>query len=113
MAFVTYTLLSTMLAGLRGQFHPELLGTTATAATLCVIVEIMGLKLACYLLAISNDSQIYDLVAYSGYKFVGIIVTTLVGEIANRGAGTVGWVGWTVFIYSWFALAFFLVGLFL
>lgn len=109
MAFVTYTLLSTMLAGLHGQFHPELLGGTAGAATLCVGVEILALKLACYLLAISNDSQVLDLIAYSGYKFVGIIVTTLVGEIGNRGAGTGGWIGWTVFLYTWFALAFFLV----
>lgn len=109
MAFVTYTLLSTMLAGLRGQFHPELLGRTAGTATFCVLVEIVALKVVCYLLAISNDSQVLDLIAYSGYKFVGIIVTTLVGEIGNRGAGTGGWIGWTVFLYTWFALAFFLV----
>ena len=109
MAFVTYILLSTLLAGLRGQFHPELLGLTATTAIAVVFFEIMGLKLACYLLSITNESQLLDLVAYSGYKFVGIIATTVVGEIGNRGAGTGGWAGWTVFIYTWMALAFFLV----
>lgn len=111
MAFVTYILLSTLLAGLRGQFHPELLGLTATTAIAVVFFEIMGLKLACYLLAITNESQLLDLIAYSGYKFVGIIATTVVGEIGNRGAGTGGWAGWTVFIYTWMALAFFLVSL--
>lgn len=109
MAFVTYILLSTMLAGLRGAFHPELLGITATTAFAVIGFEILGLKLGCYLLSISNDSQLLDLVAYSGYKFVSIIVTILVGEIGNRGAGTGGWIGWTIFAYTYLALGFFLV----
>lgn len=109
MAFVTYILLSTLLAGLRGAFHPELLGLTATTAFAVVIFEILGLKLGCYLLSISNESQLLDLVAYSGYKFVGIIVTLVISEILNRGRGTGGWVGWTVFTYTFLANAFFLV----
>jgi len=109
MAFVTYILLSTLLAGLRGAFHPELLGLTATTAFAVVIFEILGLKLGCYLLSISNESQLLDLVAYSGYKFVGIIVTVVISEIVNRGGGTGGWAGWTVFGYTFSALAFFLV----
>jgi hypothetical protein len=109
MAFVTYVLLSTLLAGLRGQFQPELLGFTATTAFAFVIFEILGLKLACYLLSITSESQLLDLVAYSGYKFVGVILTTIAGEFGTGGKGTGGWVGWTVFGYTWFALAFFLV----
>lgn len=109
MAFVTYILLSTLLAGIRGAFHPELLGLTATTAFVVVIFEIMGLKLGCYLLSISNESQLLDLVAYSGYKFVGVIVTLVVAEIFNRGEGTGGWIGWTIFLYTFFANAFFLL----
>lgn len=109
MAFVTYILLSTLLAGLRGAFHPELLGLTATTAFAVVIFEILGLKLGCYLLSISNESQLLDLVAYSGYKFVGIIVTVVISETLNGGRGTGGWIGWTVFTYTFLANAFFLV----
>ncbi|KAI9838763.1 MAG: hypothetical protein M1837_002329 [Sclerophora amabilis] len=109
MAFVTYILLSTLLAGLRGAFHPELLGLTATTAFAIVIVEILAIKLGCYLLSISNESQLLDLVAYSGYKFVGIIVTVLISEILNRGKGTGGWVGWSIFAYCFLANAFFLL----
>jgi hypothetical protein len=109
MAFVTYILLSTVLAGLRGAFQPELLGYTATTAFAIVIFEILGLKLGCYLLSISNESQVLDLLAYSGYKFVGIIVTLIVSEIINRGQGTGGWAGWTIFGYTFLANAFFLV----
>lgn len=109
MAFVTYILLSTLLAGLRGAFHPEVMGLTATTAFAVVVLEILGLKFGTYVLSISNDSQLLDLVAYSGYKFVGVIVTLVVAEILNRGAGTGGWAGWTVFTYTWAANAFFLV----
>ena len=115
MAFVTYILLSTLLAGLRGAFHPELLGLTATTAFVVVIIEILALKLGCYLLSITNESQLLDLVAYSGYKFVGIIVTLVLGEVIDGfrspGATTHGnsWVSWGVFIYCFLANAFFLV----
>ena len=109
MAFVTYILLSTLLAGLRGAFHPEVMGLTATTAFAVVVLEILGLKFGTYVLSISNDSQLLDLVAYSGYKFVGVIVTLVVAEVLNRGAGTGGWAGWTVFTYTWAANAFFLV----
>lgn len=85
------------------------MGLTATAAFAVVAVEILGLKFGTYILSISNDSQLLDLVAYSGYKFVGVIVTLVVAEILNRGKGTGGWVGWTVFTYTFLANAFFLV----
>ncbi|KAF4632521.1 hypothetical protein G7Y89_g5605 [Cudoniella acicularis] len=108
MALVTYILLSSLLAGLRGSFQPELFGYTATWAFFIVVIEILGLKLGCYLLSISNESQLLDLVAYSGYKFVGVIVTLVVSEIFNGGKGTGGWVGWTIFGYCFAANALFL-----
>lgn len=109
MAFVTYILLLTLLAGIRGAFHPELLGITASKGFAVVLFETLSLKLGCYFLSISNDSQLLDLVAYSGYKFVGIIVTLVVAEVFNKGQGSGGWVGWVVFFYTFMALAFFLV----
>ncbi|MCJ1384923.1 hypothetical protein MMC17_008041 [Xylographa soralifera] len=109
MAFVTYVLLSALLAGLRGSFHPEVMGTTFTYALFVVIFEILILKLGTYLLAITNESQLLDLIAYSGYKFVGVIVTLVVSEIVNLGQGTGGWASWTVFMYTFLANAFFLL----
>ena len=109
MALVTYILLSTVLAGLRGSFHPELLGSITTTAIFVVMFEIVLLKVAMYILNISNDSQLLDLVAYSGYKFVGIIVTLAASEILSGGKGTGGMIGWSVFAYTFLANAFFLV----
>merc|ERR1712000_255761 len=88
MGLVTYVLLSTLIAGLKGAFNPELLGVTATTGLSVVIVEIT---------------------AYSGYKFVGIIVTITVAEILNGGKGTGGWIGWAVFAYTFSANALFLL----
>lgn len=111
MAFVTYILLYTLIAGLRGAFKPELLGSISGTAIITVLLEIAGLKLVMYLLSINSESQLLDLVAYSGYKFVGVIATLAVAEMWNRGGGTGGWVGWTVFGYTFMANAFFLVSL--
>ncbi|KAI6249371.1 hypothetical protein HI914_02597 [Erysiphe necator] len=109
MALVTYILLSTILSSLRNGFEPELLGYNSTFAFFIVIMEIALLKLGCYLLSISNDSQLLDLVAYSGYKFVGTIVTLLVSRIFNHNHGTGGWVGWIIFSYTFLANALFLL----
>ncbi|PSR88545.1 Hrf1 domain-containing protein [Coniella lustricola] len=109
MSLVTYILLSSLIAGLRGQFQPELLGSKAATALIVVVLEILGLKVGTYILSISNDSQLLDLVAYSGYKFVGIIVTIAVSQSVNGGKGTGGWVGWGVFFYTFLANSLFLM----
>jgi hypothetical protein len=110
MALITYILLSTLLAGLRSAFHPEIFGTMASKAIISVGLEIMLLKAAMYFwLNINSQSQWLDLVAYSGYKFVSVIVTVAVSEIWNRGGGTGGLFGWAIFLYTFSAVGFFLV----
>lgn len=109
MAFTTYVLLSTLIAGLNGKFEPQLLGITFSNASVIIVLELILLWLGRYFLNISSESQVYDLIAYSGYKFVGVIVTITIAAVFNRGEGTGGWVGWTVFGYTFMANAFFLV----
>lgn len=72
MGCVTYVLLSTLLAGLRGAFDPALLSSVLTWAFLIVLLEILILNLAKYFLSISSESSILDLISYAGYKFVGM-----------------------------------------
>ncbi|KAF1978102.1 ER to Golgi transport protein-like protein Yif1 [Bimuria novae-zelandiae CBS 107.79] len=109
MALVTYILLSTLLAGLRGAFKPELLGYTTTQAISVMLLEILIIKLGTFLLNISSSSQLLDLVAYSGYKFVGVIIslvlTSLFGQMGIGGS----WISWVVFVYCFNANAFFLL----
>lgn len=109
MAIVTYILLCAVLLGIRGGFHPEKLGSFTSSAIGVVLIEIVCLKVAMYILNITNDSQLLDLFAYSGYKFVGVIVVFVLSEMVTPGKGTASWIGWTTFIYTFLANAFFLV----
>ncbi|GAB7360065.1 hypothetical protein MBLNU230_g7585t1 [Neophaeotheca triangularis] len=105
MAFTTYVLLSTLIAGLNGKFEPQFLGINFSNASAIIILELVLLWLGKYFLNISSESQIYDLVAYSGYKFVGVIVTIAFTAVFSGGY----WVNWTVFGYTFMANAFFLL----
>lgn len=102
MSFVTYILLSALLYGLSGSFHPEVLGYTASSALGAVLLELVSLRLGCYLLGI--ESQMIDLFAYSGYKFVGVTISIVATAVVGN-----GWLSWGVFVYCYLAQAFFLV----
>lgn len=104
MAFVTYVIISSVIYGLRGRFHPEILGYTASRALAIVLIELSAMKLGCYLLNIQGDHTIVDLLAYSGYKFVGTILVLCVGML-----GWSRWLYWIAFLYVFAANAFFLV----
>ena len=109
MALVTYILLSTLLAGLRGAFKPELLGYTTTQAISVMLLEIAIIKLGTYILAISSSSQLLDLVAYSGYKFVGVIISLVLSSVCTQLGLGGSWVSWLIFVYCFNANAFFLL----
>jgi hypothetical protein len=53
------------------RFHPEVLGVNATTAFFLVMLELAFIKGGCYLLNITAETRILDLLAYSGYKFIG------------------------------------------
>jgi len=73
-----------------------------------MVFEIAIMKLGVYLLSISNgngEGQLLDLLGYSGYKFFGVIMTILIGEVLGQN----GILGWFVFLYFFAGNAFFLV----
>ncbi|CAN6607029.1 protein transport protein Yif1p [Trichomonascus vanleenenianus] len=102
MAFTTYVLLSSFLAGIHGVFHPQVLGLVASKAIFMTIVELTLLKLGTYLL--SAGSKMLDFVAYSGYKFIGITLTMLVSSFFGSSM-----LKWSVFLYTSVANSFFLL----
>ncbi|CAG8505391.1 41_t:CDS:2 [Dentiscutata heterogama] len=104
MALVTYVLLKAIVSGTQGnKFHPEVLGVNATSAFFLMVLELAFIKMGCYLLNITSDTNILNLLAYSGYKFVGVIVTLAVSLIAPF------WFVVSTFIYTAFANGFFLL----
>lgn len=53
------------------RFSPEVLGLCASTALVWVIIEVLVMLLSLYLLAVHSDLSTLDLIAYSGYKYVG------------------------------------------
>ncbi|KAN0131710.1 YIF1 domain containing protein [Lactarius tabidus] len=104
MAFVTYILVAALQSGLQSRFHPEIFGLVATKAIVVLLLDFLFVKGGCYLLGVQASSPIVDLLAYGGYKFVGVIATLLVGLVGlSRTFYSVA------FIYTFLANAFFLL----
>lgn len=55
------------------RFSPELLGVQASSALVWLIMEVLAVLLSLYLVAINTDLTTIDLLAYSGYKYVGYV----------------------------------------
>ncbi|KAI0718442.1 YIF1-domain-containing protein [Cerioporus squamosus] len=106
MAFVTYILLAALYSGLHARFHPEILGITASKALAVVLLDFFFVKSGCYFLNIPGglSSQVLDLLAYDGYKFVGVIITLIAGLL---GFGRTLYL--LTFIYTFLCTSFFLL----
>jgi hypothetical protein len=104
MSVVTYVLLVAVIRGLESRFHPEALGVSLSKALGIMFFEFILVKLGCYLLNIQGEHTVVDLFAYSGYKFLGVIITLLVGLMR---LGRMAY--WGVWAYTTAAIAFFLL----
>jgi hypothetical protein len=88
MAFVTYVLLIAYHLGQQGRFTPEVFGLTASRGLGVVLLEVVLMKGTFYFFpsaALSSGATgaaLLDLVAYSGYKFVGIVISMVLGLFA-------------------------------
>ena len=71
MAIVTYVLLTSIQSGLSSRFSPEVFGTSLSKALAVLLLEFLFVKMGCYILNIPGQGQVFDLIAYAGYKFVG------------------------------------------
>uniref|UniRef100_A0A8C9B7M0 Protein YIF1 n=1 Tax=Prolemur simus TaxID=1328070 RepID=A0A8C9B7M0_PROSS len=79
MAFITYVLLAGMALGIQKRFSPEVLGLCASTALVWVVMEVLALLLGLYLATVRSDLSTFHLLAYSGYKYVGMILSVLTG----------------------------------
>lgn len=86
MAFITYILLAGMALGIQKRFSPEVLGLCASTALVWLVIEVLVMLLSLYLLTVHSDLSTFDLIAYSGYKYVGMIFTVFCGLIFGSDA---------------------------
>ncbi|KAJ2448499.1 Transport protein yif1 [Coemansia sp. RSA 2424] len=103
MGLVSYVITIGLIIGRLGVFHPEDLGYTASSALGVIVFEVLLIKMFCYLLNVGSELQFLDIVAFSGYKFVTIIIVVLLKHLAPW------WAAWSAFAYFGFALAFFMI----
>lgn len=116
MALVSYIILVGLLMGVNNaykffktmnakklfRFHPEILGMTATSCMMALIIEVILIKLGCYLLGIGSEIHFLDFFAYCGYKFC-ILILSLGASIFGKT------IKYCVFGYCTLAYGFFLV----
>jgi hypothetical protein len=74
MAFITYILLTGFVFGVQKRFSPEQLGMQTTNALFYLFLENMIVLITKYVLNISNTLSLWHTLAFTGYKFVGIVV---------------------------------------
>lgn len=84
MSCVTYIILFAITMTADGNFNPEILGGTALKVLSLLIGEVLLMKLICYLMSISADVAFLDLIAYSGYKFIGVIVVSILKKTTSK-----------------------------
>lgn len=84
MAFITYVLVAGLALGTQNRFSPDLLGLQASSALAWLVVEVVVILLSLYLVTVNTDLSTIDLVAFSGYKYVGMIVGLLAGLLFGK-----------------------------
>lgn len=105
MSLMTYILVWAILSGFEGEFHPQLLGYALTRTIAYYIVDVLLLKISFYALGIeTKKAKIWDLISYSGYKFVTVLPLMLAKKSSSSYMLTAA-----VFFTLIFSLGFFLM----
>ncbi|KAG5335376.1 hypothetical protein C0989_001309 [Termitomyces sp. Mn162] len=104
MALVTYILLCALYAGISKQFHTKILGEALSRGLAVLILDFAFVKLGCYFLNVSDSGSVIDIVAYGGYKFVGVIFVLIPSFLMRAPL-----INTILFIYAFLANAFFLL----
>ncbi len=80
MAFVTFILLMGFAQGVSGEFQPEVLTSTASSTLVWLCLELLLVKFGFYALD-KAAPPLLDLLSYAGYKYVGLIIDVLAGQL--------------------------------
>ncbi|XP_035169985.1 protein YIF1B-B-like [Oxyura jamaicensis] len=101
MAFITYLLVAGLALGTQNRFSPDSLGLQASSALAWLLLEVLAVLLSLYLVALPTDLSTIDLVAFAGYKYVGMILGLLSGLLfGNTGYYVVlSWCCLSIFVF--------------
>jgi len=103
MALVTYILTTGVVMGVQNRFTPEQLGIQASSALVWLVLELLIIMLSLYILSVNTDLNYMDILAYSGYKYIGMISVLLAG-LLFKNAGYYLFLLWFSFSTAYFLL---------
>ena len=73
--------------GINGDFHPQLFGYLASQTIAFSVLDVVIFKTGLYLLN-CPQSKIYDIISFSGYKYVSIIVLLILKYLVGNYLGS-------------------------
>jgi len=86
MAFVTYLLVVGVALGVQKKFTPEVLGMQATSALAWFVFEVLAIFITLQILGLKTALKTFDIIAFGGYKYFGMIICLLTGIFASKNA---------------------------
>jgi len=101
MSFVTYVLMVGFMSGTSGTFTPDVMATTASLGLAILGLEVLLIKFGLYLVKAKSVPWL-DLIAFRGYKFVGLNLV-LVGSMIHR------YLYWPLLVYCASMMGLFLM----
>ncbi|NXW81974.1 YIF1B protein, partial [Alopecoenas beccarii] len=83
------------------QFSPDSLGLQASSALAWLLLEVVAIIFALYVVTVTTDLTPIDLVAFAGYKYVGMIIGLIAGLVFGRTAyyAVLSWCCLSVFVF--------------
>lgn len=99
MGFLTYILIVGYSKGASNQFSPDVIGKDASYCLVMQLIEI-GIMAACLYL-LSSSISFLDLVSFSGYKYIPLVINTIVYQLF----GSIAY--YIVMLYTGIAVSYF------
>ncbi|NXK70828.1 YIF1B protein, partial [Sylvietta virens] len=83
------------------RFSPDSLGLVASSALAWLVLEVLSVLLSLYLVTVTTDLTPIDLLAFAGYKYVGMIVGLVAGLVLGRAGYYVAlsWCCLSIFVF--------------
>lgn len=102
MSLITFAVVTAFVKGAAGKFTPEVLTDIMTYNMIISFIEVLMLKGALYMLQ-SSSCSFLDLIAYSGYKYFGLVINMVIGLLLGKMCY------YAIMLYTGSAMAFFMI----
>eukprot|EP00917_Polyrhabdina_sp_WS-2016_P016633 GHVP01035945.1.p1 GENE.GHVP01035945.1~~GHVP01035945.1.p1 ORF type:complete len:298 (+),score=13.19 GHVP01035945.1:297-1190(+) len=102
-SLISFILLRGYSVGLKGQFHPDILGITGLYSIITIFIMVIIVKIISYSFGVGNEVSIIDVGSVLGYNFVNISLVSIISMFCNNTIKNI------VRIYVFISMSFFIV----